>query len=342
MKHRNIPFFIPHIGCPHRCSFCDQHIISGQQSRPLPGSIKKTLECATRQIPDPNTTEIAFFGGSFTALEPAYMLELLETAKPYIGARGFKGIRVSTRPDAIDADVLDVLQKYGVTSIELGAQSMDDAVLRANQRGHTAQDIREAAKQIKKHGFSLGLQMMTGLFQDTPTGSIQTAAELAALQPDSVRIYPTVVIEGTLLHQYMLQGIYRPPNVTASVPLCAELLSYFNQKQIPVIRLGLHASLELEQKAVGGAYHPALRELCEAELLFQQVYRLLIGKPKGNYTLYVSPKDVSRMIGQKKDNIDRFYKLGYAIQVKPDRNQTSFSVRINACGQAAQGRNPCS
>ena len=166
MKKGNISVFVPHIGCPQKCSFCNQNTITGSHSVPTPDDVKNAVETAL--LKTEYEYEIAFFGGSFTAIERAYMISLLETAKPYIESGKIKGIRCSTRPDAIDDEVLSLLKSYGVTAIELGAQSMNDAVLSANLRGHTADDVRNASRLIKKYGFELGLQMMTDLYLSTP------------------------------------------------------------------------------------------------------------------------------------------------------------------------------
>ena len=167
MKHSNVAIFIPHVGCPHLCSFCNQRNISGENSIPTGEDVKNICFSAINEITDKSNAEIAFFGGSFTAIDRTYMIELLSAASEFVGKGKFKGIRISTRPDYIDDEVLYILKKYGVTSIELGAQSMSDRVLEANERGHSAEDVRKASLLIKEHGFELGLQMMVGLYQST-------------------------------------------------------------------------------------------------------------------------------------------------------------------------------
>ena len=167
MKHANVSIFVPHNGCPHQCSFCSQRSITGQQSQPTPEDVRRTLDQAVRDLGERiHESEIAFFGGSFTAIDRRYMISLLDTAYQYVKQYNFTGIRLSTRPDAVDAEVLRLLRDYGVTSIELGAQSMDDRILGLNGRGHTSRDVEEASALIQEFGFSLGLQMMTGLYGD--------------------------------------------------------------------------------------------------------------------------------------------------------------------------------
>ncbi|MDE5996269.1 MAG: radical SAM protein, partial [Eubacterium sp.] len=206
MKKGNISIFVPHIGCTQKCSFCNQNTITGSHSAPTPNDVKNAVETALQKTD--YEYELAFFGGSFTAIKRAYMLSLLEAAKPYVESGSIKGIRCSTRPDAIDDEVLSLLKAYGVTAIELGAQSMNDEVLSANLRGHTADDVRNASKLIKEYGFELGLQMMTDLYLSTPEMDIETAKEIIKLDPDTVRIYPTVTLKNTYLEKLMNEGKY--------------------------------------------------------------------------------------------------------------------------------------
>ena len=264
MKHANVALFVPHKGCKHACSFCNQTTISGANAAPTPDDVRRACEIAVNsQKCNPEESEIAFFGGSFTAIERDYMRALLAAALPYIQGGFFRGVRISTRPDCINREILSELKDFGVTSIELGAQSMSDAVLYANRRGHTANDVRRASRLICEAGFSLGLQMMTGLYLSDDETDLRSAEELIALQPDCVRIYPTVVLEGTHLAALYKSGDYTPQTLDSAVPLCAKLLLRFHEAGIPVIRLGLHSGGNVEDGYLAGAYHPAFRELCE-------------------------------------------------------------------------------
>ena len=277
MKHANISLFVPHQGCPHQCSFCNQKTISGSVKELTPEEVRETLAKAVFDGVDPQNTEIAFFGGSFTAIDRGYMLSLLEEALPFIKNGDFCGIRVSTRPDAIDEDVLAILKEYGVTSIELGAQSTDSQVLLLNHRGHTRDDIIKASQLIKKAGFSLGLQMMTGLLGDTPEKSLKTAEDIIALRPDTVRIYPTIVLEGTRLGELYECGEYAPQSLEAAVALSATLLERFYDEGITVIRLGLHSGGNVEEGYLAGPYHPAFGELCESEIYLKKAKEIKKG-----------------------------------------------------------------
>ncbi len=320
-KHSNIAIFIPHNGCPHQCAFCNQRTISGAVSQPTAEDVRRAVNTA---LASPrfqgDNAEIAFFGGSFTAINREYMIELLEAAHDFIADGKVAGIRASTRPDAIDDEILKILKQYGVTSIELGAQSMRDEVLLLNQRGHTAQDVIDASRLIKEYGFSLGLQMMTGLYGDDNVGARYTARQIAALRPDTVRIYPTVVLEGTELAEKMRTGEYLPQGYEDAAKLCAQLLRFFEQKRINVIKLGLHASDGVEGEMVGGAYHPAFRELCEGILYYNLIKRTLSeAYPNGgDYVVYVPTADISKATGQKKSNIAKLAEEGWNIRIKGD------------------------
>ena len=319
MSHSNIAIFIPHKGCPHACSFCDQKSISGEQKQVTPLDVRRELERAFHRPLDGKNTEIAFFGGSFTCIPREEMRAFLEEAAPYVQQGKASGIRISTRPDGISEEILDVLKRYGVRSIELGAQSMDDGVLRLNRRGHTAAQVEKAVSLIKEYGFSLGLQMMAGLYGDRKESLYETAEKIIALKPDTVRIYPTVVIEGTYLDHLRRKGLYSPLSLERAVELCAPLLWRFEQNGIKVIRVGLHASETLERRRTGGAYHPAFRELCESFLKRRQLEERLRLFPVGSEILVKVPaSELSKTIGQKKANIIWAQKQGYRLTVRSD------------------------
>lgn len=309
MKHANVAVFVPHLGCPHRCAFCDQRSISGQLVMPGPEDVADAARRGLLQLGEnAPKAELAFFGGSFTAIGRERMESLLRAAAPFVAKGGepgkYRGIRVSTRPDAIDEDILALLKAYGVTAVELGAQSMKDPVLAANGRGHTAADVIRSAGMLRAAGFELGLQMMTGLYTDTDEGALYTAHALCALMPDTVRVYPTVVVHGTELEQLYRRGLYRPQTLEEAVSLCAGLLEYFARQGIRVIRMGLHASQELSRSYVAGPYHPAFRELCESRLFLHKA-RVLLGQSaaRGAVTLVVHRSAVSRMTGQHRCNL---------------------------------------
>lgn len=332
MKHSNISIFIPHLGCPNQCSFCNQQTITGQQDTPTVKQVEEMLQRAILLLKrPPEETEIAFFGGSFTAIDYNYMCELLELAQSCVRQYHLKGIRISTRPDYIDKEVLSCLKRYGVTSIELGAQSMDNRVLSANHRGHTKEQVIAACEQIRSDGFELGLQMMVGLYQDTPEISLQTAREILRLQPDTVRIYPTVVLENTCLAKWYQQGIYHPMSLETAVEICAQMLWMFYQAGISVIKCGLHASEDITSQMVAGIYHPAFRELCESYLyLMLAKKQLSMLSVKGPVTLFVNPTAISKMIGQKRSNLKALEAmLNYPITVREKSSLSLYEISIS-------------
>lgn len=274
--------------------------------------------------------EIAFFGGSFTAIDPTYRRLLLEAAYPYIKSRAFSGIRISTRPDAISEEILTELRAYGVTSVELGAQSMDNEVLFLNERGHTAEEVERASGMIREAGFSLGLQMMTGLYGSSPEKDRLTAEKLIALRPETARIYPTLVMKKTRLGELWRAGEYRPQELEEAVELCADLLERFRRAKVKVIRVGLHAEKELQEGLLAGPFHPAFRELCESRIMLKKVLGCLEFMVRGEkkITVFVSPGAVSRMIGQKKQNLNTLLEHGVLAKVKTDGALDGLEIRI--------------
>ena len=330
MKHANISLFVPHMGCPHQCSFCNQKTISGSVKKLTPEDVTATLKSALKDGIDPQNTEIAFFGGSFTAIPREYMVSLLEAANPFVEAGSFCGIRISTRPDAVNEEILHVLKMYGVTSIELGAQSTDEEVLLLNRRGHTRQDIINASALIKAYGFSLGLQMMTGLLGDTDEKALKTCDDIIAIKPDTVRIYPTITLEGTHLGELYMKGEYNPQNLEDAVNLCGKLLRRFYDNNIKVIRLGLHSGGNVEDGYLAGPYHPAFGEVCQSAVYLEYALEEIekYGTEKGNITLYVRSSEISKMIGQKGVNKEKLRALGYDVTVKGMDNLEKYEIKV--------------
>lgn len=330
MKHVNVALFVPDEGCPHRCSFCNQRTISGFERRLEPIDVISACETALSGKTDATGGEIAFFGGSFTAIEKDYMLSLLKTAKCYVDRELFGGIRISTRPDCIDENVLSLLKEYGVTSIELGCQSMDDEVLLLNERGHTSKDSENACRLVKSFGFELGVQMMTGLLGDSDEKALETAKKLIALSPDTARIYPTVVLKNTRLEELFKSGEYCAQTLDEAVELCSRLLKVFTESGVRVIRLGLHSGGNVEEGYVAGAYHPAFREKCESRLYRKEIEKVLRENKieNGKVCLSVSKKYISQAVGQKKENMFFFKEKGIEIKFFGDENTKQYEVRF--------------
>lgn len=316
MRHGNISIFVPHIGCPHRCSFCNQNTITGENFAPKSDDVKKAVELAAAHSNyNPQNTELAFFGGSFTAISKDYMTELLDAGYEFVKNGTVSGIRISTRPDAITPEILDILKARGVTAIELGCQSLDDKVLKLNHRGHTAADVKKASALIKQYGFSLGLQMMTGLLGDTEELSLQTAEKIISFGADTVRIYPTLLLKGTYLYSLYKKGEYEPQSLEQAVELVAKLLLLFEASGVNVIRIGLH-SVE-DDGFVSGPWHPAFGELCKSRVLLKKVLKIIQDNniPKGDIVITVPKGQISIMTGQKRTNIDFLKKIGYNTKI---------------------------
>ena len=297
MKHANISIFVPHQGCKMRCTFCNQNAITGVVSK---SDIEQSVQKANDQ-----SAEIAFFGGSFTLIKRDYMLNLLDCAKGQIEKGRASAIRFSTRPDGIDDEILTLLKNYPISVIELGCQSMDDEVLLANRRGHNAQSVRDACAKIREYGFGLGLQMMTGLYKSTPQKDIFTASEIIALKPDCVRIYPTVVIKNTELSALYKSGEYTPQSVEEAVDLAARIYEMFLQNNIKVIRVGLHTVEDF----IAGPFHPAFGEMVQSKLMLNRALSQL--SDKGDYQIFVAENFISKMVGQRRLNIEILQNLGY-------------------------------
>ena len=329
MKHVNVALFVPHLGCPHTCIFCDQRAISGQSAPITAASIASACQTAAACPHEKENSEIAFFGGSFTAVDKETMDLCLDAAAPFL-KKDFGGIRVSTRPDAVNEALLSYLKSRGVTAVELGAQSMDDGVLIKNERGHTAADTARAVRMVRAAGLSPGLQMMTGMYGSTPASDRYTAREFIKLRPDTVRIYPTVVLEHTALAALYREGAYLPPSTEESVELCADLLRAFTAAGIRVIRLGLHSGGDVENNRIAGVYHPAFRELCESRIYRQALEKLLRGLPKGQVTAVVARGHASKAAGHKGENRRYFASLGYRIKITEADDRPAYEPLVTA------------
>ena len=327
--HRNIPVFIPHLGCPNLCVFCNQRSISGKQSF-SPETVRDEIEAALATIPSEAEVEIAYFGGSFTGIDRALMIDLLDIARSYVdreedGRARVLGIRMSTRPDYIDAEIMEILSHYPVKTVELGLQSMSDSVLAASKRGHSALDAENACRMIKQAGYSLVGQMMIGLPESSLEDEIYTAKKICDMGADGARIYPTVVFYGTELSDMTKRGEYTPISVEDAVMRSKEVLEVFEKSGVECIRIGLCASDNLgdESLVMGGANHPSLGELVMGEAYFDRMCaeadKLIKNAPEsGKISFFVPRGELSRAIGQKRKNITRLlakYKP-YDIEIK--------------------------
>ncbi len=331
MKCYNIPIFVPHEGCPFDCIFCNQRKITGQDTNATREDVFKIIEEHLKTLPDGEKyVEAAFFGGSFTGISAQKQCELLGAAKEFVDQGKIQGIRLSTRPDYISEEILSRLKSYGVTTIELGVQSMDNEVLKKVSRGHTKEDVICASKLIKSYGFRLGLQMMTGLLGDTPEKTIETARQIIEQRPEFVRIYPTLVLKDTKLEALYKQGKYLPQTVEEAVSLCKELIKMFKAADIEVIRVALVTTEEISDggAVVAGPFHPAFRELAEGEIYYDEMVAIIEKDPTSR-TFLVNPSEISKAVGNKKRNILRIKeKYGFLVKVKPDDTIDAGKIKV--------------
>lgn len=334
-RHINIPIFIPHLGCPNDCVFCNQRKISGKDEFVF-SNAKDELEKAFETI-DASTAdvEIAFFGGSFTGIDRGLMCELLELAQSYVRQGKANSIRLSTRPDYINSEVLDILSHYSVKTIELGIQSINDDVLFACRRGHTAKDSEKAMKLVIERGFSLVGQMMTGLPESTVEDEIKTAEFICENGAAAARIYPTVVFCGTELESMAKQGTYTPIDNETAVDRTARVFEVFIKHGVPVIRIGLHSSENLASadEVYAGASHPALGERVMSRVYLNQIRKLLrevTSELEGkNVTIYAPFGETSKVIGQRGENREKLMREFGIKSVKVVENSNIIVYNIN-------------
>ncbi|MCF8110993.1 MAG: radical SAM protein [Desulfobacteraceae bacterium] len=304
-----IPIFIPHSGCPHRCTFCNQHSVTGsRQNLPDPEKLRQeTGRWLQYKSRDRGFTEISFFGGNFLGLEKDTIRRLLDEAACWISSGKVHGIRFSTRPDTVDPETMRLIDKYPVTTVEIGVQSMDDRVLELLKRGHTSADSAAAANMLIKAGYSLGCQIMTGMPGESWDSARATAGAVADLKPDFVRIYPLVVLSGSVLAGEYKAGRFEPLDLEQCVRRTASLYKEFEKNRIPVIRMGLQSSKELNAQGtiLAGPYHPALGHMVFSYLMLQRARRILDAVPwlPETVEMRVHPSSVSRMRGLKNANI---------------------------------------
>ncbi|MEI3391606.1 MAG: radical SAM protein [Clostridia bacterium] len=311
-KQYIIPIFVPHLGCPNDCVFCNQKSISGQAKQVTKEDVKNIIEEHLKYIKKDSKVEVAFFGGSFTGIEEEKQEELLSVAYEYVKQKKIDSIRISTRPDYIDKKILKRLKKYKVKTIELGVQSANDYILKKAGRGHTFEDVVKASKLIKWYGFELGHQMMVGLPESTTVDEINTAKQLIKLKPKMVRIYPVLVIKNTKLEKDYQEGKYKPLTVTQAVEICKELVKLFVKKHIEVIRIGLQPTdtitnpEEEKSEVVAGPFHPAFRQLVESGMWYDVIVEKIkqLNTKVKEVVVTVNPVDVNNVIGQRKDNIN--------------------------------------
>ncbi|MCS5421778.1 MULTISPECIES: elongator complex protein 3 [Psychrilyobacter] len=324
MKHYNIPIFISHFGCPHTCVFCNQVKINGRETDVTCSDIKEIIEEHLEILPKNSVKEVAFFGGTFTGIDKRIQEGYLATVKPYIDAGLVDGIRLSTRPDYINEKILDLLLKYGVTTIELGVQSLDDEVLSRSERGYKSNIVEAASTLIKSYGFKLGIQVMPGLPGSTNKTDYKTAERVVEIKPDMVRIYPTLVINNTKLEKMYYDKEYSPMELEEAVMRVLPIMVLFELNDINIIRVGLQPSDDLCEEGVikAGPFHPAFKETIETEIYG----RFLRSLNLETLDIVTHEKNISKIVGMNKKNKLFF---GKKMTIKGDNSLSLEKVVVN-------------
>ncbi|OLS01733.1 elongator complex protein 3 [Tissierella creatinophila] len=337
-KHYIIPIFVPHLGCPHDCIFCNQRKIASSITDITTEDVEETIKRYLSYFKKNSFIEVAFYGGSFTAIDINVQKDLLKVPLQYKKEGIIDEIRLSTRPDAIDDFILTHLKEYEVDTIELGVQSLNDEVLDKSGRGHSSKDVYRAVKLIKDYKFNLGLQMMVGLPGDTLERSLDTAKIFIKLNPKCVRIYPTLVIKDTYLEKMALENNYNPLSLKEAIDICTPLLMAFYVNNINVIRVGLQPTenIQLGKDVIDGPFHPAFKQLVEAN-----IYRIVLNNyirisginTKGKtLEIFASNKNISNLAGQKSENISYLQKKHQFNKIKiysKDMKQNEIIIIID-------------
>lgn len=330
-RHSNIPIFLPELACPHQCVFCNQVKISGTLSIPAPEDVKRIVEMHLSSMKEKRIVDIAFFGGSFTGISIALQEKYLKEAYKFIQNGQVSGVRVSTRPDYIQQEKLDLLKKYGVTTIELGAQSTNNEVLNKSGRGHNFDAIKKASSLILENGFQLGLQMMIGLPYDTFERSLQTANDIIALGAHCTRIYPTVVIKETALEKLYNKGNYKPLTITEAVLWTKEFVKLYEKNNIKILRIGLHPSEELVdgKSLIDGPFHPSFKEIVMSQIWNELLFDEIKNKNPEKVTIRVNDKQLNYAVGFNGSNKQELIKKGISTRFIADSNLSKYQFDVS-------------
>jgi histone acetyltransferase (RNA polymerase elongator complex component) len=331
IKHFTVPIFIPQQGCPFQCIFCNQRKITDKGHMPDEGEVNQIITQHLATFPKGEKhVEIGFFGGSFTGIPPEKQEEFLQIAHSWLGTGKVHGIRLSTRPDYITEEGLHLLKKYGVTTIELGLQSMDDGVLCDSLRGHSAKDVEMSSALIISYGFRLGLQMMIGLPGDTVEKAIFTARRIIALGAVETRIYPVLVIKQTKLEDWYYEGKYKPLSLEEAVSWLKDIIPLFEEAGVEVTRIGLHASVgePSGSKLVAGPYHPSIRELAMTEVWWDRLKEIIKDNRGARCEIRVHPSQFNFAIGYYGKNRERLEKNFGEVSFHKDQQLEINKLRI--------------
>ncbi len=341
-----VPVFIPHSGCPHRCVFCNQEKITAAKPmvRPDPADIRQQIDRFLKFRKNPRQrTQISFYGGNFLGLCKKDLLAMLAVANTFVRSGAAAGIRFSTRPDTIRPETLALIRDYPVETVEIGVQSMDDAVLRKSRRGHGAHHSTAAVRLLQANGFETGAQMMIGLPGETRPSAVGSAKQIAALHPDFVRIYPTVVMAESVLEKWFKSGRYRPLSLEEAVTTAKLVLQIFDRAAIPVVRMGLQATPDLCKNGnmVAGPWHPSFGQLVQSAGYLDRACTKLStfsGCRGKTAVIRLHPKTQSAFRGLKNANIralkERFGLSSIHIREDAAIARKSLDVSVDESGSA--------
>lgn len=325
MKHYNIPVFISHFGCPNSCVFCNQKKINGRETDISLKDLKNIIDTHLKTLPKKSIKQVAFFGGTFTGISMDLQKEYLKVVKEYIDRGDIESIRISTRPDCINIDILKQLKKYKVKTIELGIQSLDNEVLDATDRRYDEGIVENSCKLIKEFDFELGVQIMVGLPCSNLEKDYETAKRCLKLSPDIARIYPTLVISGTELQRMYLRGEYKPLNLEEAIERTKKIYCLFELNGVNIIRVGLQASEDLTSEGVilAGPFHPAFRELVLNKIYYNFLKKIY--QKEGKLNIELNEKLISKVVGQKGIN-KRKFRPNFKIKISSDLNEKNIKI----------------
>lgn len=333
-----IPIFLPHAGCPHQCVFCNQTSITGNgRDTVSPEKVEQQIHDFLKyKRNDRRPIQVAFYGGNFLGLEKEYIEQLLNVSAKFVKNKTIDTIRFSTRPDTIDHDRIEIIKNYPISTVEIGVQSMDDRVLAMAKRGHSASDTQKAVALLKKLDYDIGLQVMVGLPEEDEASSLSTAYRIGELEPDFVRIYPTIVLKNSLLAAWYENGTYRPWSIERSIAQVKTLYLFFKKKNIPVIRMGLQAAKDLDSGAavLAGPYHPAFGHMVHSKIFLDMAMATLAAKKgcRDTVSLKVHPKSISKIRGMKNSNVETLKKRFQlqSIKIVPDFSLNEDQLEVSS------------
>jgi histone acetyltransferase (RNA polymerase elongator complex component) len=339
-----IPIFLPYLGCREHCLFCNQKATATEI--PSPSSVRSFIEASLTELPSDKKNrekQVAFYGGSFTAIHREEQIRYLKEIQPFLASGLIDSIRISTRPDALDEEILALLKEYGVKTVELGTQSMIDQVLFLAKRGHCAEDTISAVLRLRQWGFEVGIQLMIGLPGDTFDRFLKTLDQTIDLKPDFVRIHPTLVLKGAPLENLWRVGKYSPMPLDEAIQWLKRGLLKLELASIPVARVGLQPTSDLEKNLLAGPYHPALHQLIDSAIFFDMAQHLLQTSPNGSQAFFhCHPKEVSNLRGQRNENILRLkehFKLNKILIEERKELPRSCLVIQTQTGEVSMQRN---